>query len=751
MTDSARDSSAGATFLHRRAWLQWAAAASCGALAGRYYAAPQVEHHTAPQMSALNRYPRMVHQWYVDQVRLAQASKLQRMEQLRSKRDAEAYIASIKRRIRSCFGANPKRTPLNARVTGTVQREAYRIEKVVFDSRPGFSVAANLYIPSRRPGLMPGVVGTCGHSTSGKATEACQSFAQGLARLGYVCLIFDPIGQGERLQYVNAHLNSYVGEGVDEHLQAGNQQFLVGDFLGMWRVWDGIRALDYLLTRPEVDKQHVGITGHSGGGTATTWSCGLEPRWTMAAPNCFVTTCLHNLENELPADTEQCPPMALALGLDHDDFIAVMAPKPVILLAKERDFFDIRGTEEAFGRLKHLYRLLGKEENIQMFTGRASHEYSQENREAMYRWFNRATHVSDALVEPEITIEKEETLWCTPRGQVAALPTNKMIFQFTGEKAAQLEKTRGNRSGQALAQRLTDVLSLPADCIPRSFNVTRGRSEQEPREHGQKARKRDHGAESDQPRLSQASGEPRSAIPSYSIWRYLGDRGYPGDHAIAYAVQTEPGIDAIVYRLTDQPWYSRPPQSGKRAILYVAHLSSDDELRDESLIRGAIAAEPTTPLYTCDVRGIGESMPRTIRPDSFHDPYGSDYFYAIHGLMLDRPYLGRQTYDVLRVLDWLQSLGHDQIHLIGRGRGAFSATFAAILSPAVRQVTLKNALSSYGAVAKSEHYHWPLAMLPPNVLAHFDLPDCYRELESKQLHQIDPWGPLAGMKQSVSD
>ena len=117
------------------------------------------------------------------------------------------------------------------------------------------------------------------------------------------------------------------GTGTREHLYAGNQQSLVGEFVGTWRAWDGIRALDYLLTREEVDRRHLGVTGNSGGGTMTTWLCGVEQRWTMAAPSCFVTSFRRNLENELPADTEQCPPRALALGLDHEDFLAAMAPK----------------------------------------------------------------------------------------------------------------------------------------------------------------------------------------------------------------------------------------------------------------------------------------------------------------------------------------------------------------------------------------------------------------------------------------
>ncbi|MFL5330458.1 MAG: alpha/beta hydrolase family protein [Gemmataceae bacterium] len=281
---------------------------------------------------------------------------------------------------------------------------------MIFESRPNFPVTANLYLPKDRKLPLPGVVGTCGHSDNGKAESAYQSFAQGLARQGYVCLIIDPICQGERLQYVDEKRRPRRGAGVSEHLYAGNQEFLVGEFFGAWRAWDGIRALDYLLARPEVDPKQVGVTGNSGDGTMTTWLCGVEQRWTMAAPSCFVTTFRRNMENELPGDTEQCPPRALALGLDHSDFIAALAPKPVALLGQEKDFFDGRGLEESYERLKQLYRLLGAEQNISLFIGPTYHGYSQENREAMYKWFNHITKVSAAAVEPPLTIEKDETL-----------------------------------------------------------------------------------------------------------------------------------------------------------------------------------------------------------------------------------------------------------------------------------------------------------------------------------------------------
>lgn len=648
-------------------------------------------------LTPLNRFPRMVQEYFVDQVRAAEAKSLAAKRALQSRADAEAYVRAVQAKIRMCFGPEPERTPLNPRITGVVERDAYRIEKVIFDSRPGFPVTANLYLPANCSQPVPGVIGTCGHSTNGKAETAYQSFCQGLARQGYACLIYDPIGQGERLQYVNEDLKPRFGAGVTEHLIAGNQQFLVGEFLGMWRAWDGIRALDYLLSRPEVDPQRIGVTGNSGGGTMTTWLCGVEQRWTMAAPSCFVTTFRRNMENELPADTEQCPPLALALGLDHDDFLAALAPKPIIILGKERDYFDARGVEEAHARLSRLYQLLDAPDNIALFIGPTTHGYTQENREAMYRWFNRVTKVSDATAEPPLTLEEDEVLWCTPKGQVAELGA-RTVFQFTRDKSQQLSAARGEVTGEALTRAVSDVLKLPA----------------------------------------------RSGPPDYRILRYLRARRYPLPHAIAYAVETEPGIQTLVYRLSQEAWVSRPPRTGGRALLYVAHLSSDAELRDEPLVREVLQAEPDTPLFTCDVRGIGESQPETCGVNTFHNRYGSDYFYAIHSLMLDRPYLGQKTHDVLSVLDWLTALGHSEVHLVAKGWGALAGALASVLHPAVRQVTLKHALTSYRDVAETEDYAWPLAALLPNVLAQFDLPDCYRALATKGLRIVEPWGAAAG-------
>jgi len=687
------------SYSSRRAFLQATTASAFGAVIAQHWWMSEVVAQAAKpapeKRTPLNRFPRMMQEYYVDRMRTFQQTRIDRLAALKTKADAEEYVKSCQTRIRTCLGPHPEKTPLNAQVTAIHKRDGYRIENVIFESRPGFPVTANLYVPTNVEGRRPAVVGTCGHTHNGKAEEVYQAFSQGLVRQGYVCLIFDPIGQGERLQYVDEHLKSHVGVGVREHLKAGNQQFLVDESFSMWRAWDGVRALDYLLTRDEVDPNQIGVTGNSGGGTDTTLLCGVEQRWAMAAPSCYVASLVRNLENELPTDTEQCPPKALAMGLDHEDFLAALAPKPIIILAKEKDFFDVRGTEEAYGRLKRLYQLLGVEKNISLFIGPTFHGYTQENREAMYTWFNRATGTDSPKGEPMLTIEDDATLQCTATGQVSSMGA-KTVQDFTRQKAAELAKQRGDIPPGQLMQILKDWI-----------------------------------------------GDRWSdAVPKYRILRIGSGRDFALKYFLTYVVETEPGIQAVVYRLYPERHYSRPPRDSKRAILYVSHDSADAELRDNEALQKLIADNPDTPMYTVDVRGMGESRPNTAETDSYSAAYGCDYMYAIHGVMFDDSYSRQRTGDLLSVLNWLKSVGHEQVHLFANGWGSISGTFAATLHPIVTQVTLQNVLTSFTELAQAEDYDWPLSSMIPGILNRFDLPDCYRSLQSKGLVQLTPAGPI---------
>lgn len=647
-----------------------------------------------PSIETLNRYPRALHDFYIRRVRELEKEANQRRASLKTKSDAERYIAEVQEKISRCFGQWPEKTPLNPQITRIHEREGYRIENVIFESRSDFPVTANLYIPTAKKGPYPGVVAPCGHSPNGKAARSYQSFAQGLVKQGYVVLIFDPMGQGERIQHLKEDLTPRFGIATQEHTYVGNRLILVDENLPAWFAWDGIRALDYLITRPEVDTRHLGVTGNSGGGTQTTWLCAAESRFTMAAPSCFVTTLRRNIENELSQDSEQYPWHMLALGLDHSDFIAAMAPRPVRILGQEHDYFDARGFEEAAGRLNELYQLLGVEENFSSFLGPDPHGYSQPNREAMYGWFNQITGSSTGSREPELQLENDETLRCTDTGHATTAKTA-TIFTIGREKSRKLAASRPRLDGAALRQAITNTLRIP----------------------------------------------DRSDIADYRILRPSPNRRYPLNGGAHYVLETEPGIPIVVTRVSPGSMVSRPPKGLKKALLYIPHRSSDSELRSDPWLEELIRKDPkSTATFACDLRGVGESKPSISGP-KFHSTGGTDYFHAGIGLMLDRPMPGQRTFDLLRVLDWLESLGHKEIHLVARGEGTIPATFAAVLHDSVTQVTLRHGLNSYAEIAETETYRWPLSSLVPGILARFDLPDCYNALEAKSLEFIEPAGP----------
>lgn len=639
-------------------------------------------------MEPLNRFPQMMQEYLIAKVRAAEVEADARKRQIRTKAHALAYQEELREKVRRIFGPFPKRTPLNARTTGVLERPGYRMEKIIFESRPQFPVTANLYIPDTSGLPAPCVLAACGHSYNGKAEEKYQSFCQGLVKKGYVVLIYDPIGQGERLQYPDGRGGSRYGVGVGEHIHAANQQLLIGEFFGTWRVWDGIRALDYLLSRPEVDRTHIGVTGNSGGGTLTTLLVANDDRFTMAAPGCYVTTFRRNAENELPADSEQIPPGLLALGMDIDDLLALHAPKPLILLTQEKDYFDQRGSVEVFQRLQRLYRLLGKPENLAMITGPEGHGYGKPLREAMYGFFNRACGREEDSQEPPLQIEPDELLYATETGQVADLSV-RTVFSFTRQTAAALASERKPLEGDELRRELARLLALPK----------------------------------------------RSGAPEFRILRPWGKRGYPRSHAATYAVETEPHAWAILTMLSDEPFASRPPR-GTDTTLYVSHKSADAELRDNVFTRELVAHSER--FFALDVRGVGDSQPNTCGENMVDHPYGSDYFYSSYGILFSEPYVGRRTHDVLAVLDLLADYGYERVHLAALGFGTLPALFAAVLDDRVHQVTLKNALSSYQEVAEDEDFAWPLSSLLPNVLKTLDLPDCYRALQDKHLRLIEP-------------
>ena len=341
-----------------------------------------------------------------------------RREGLKASLASRGTILQRQKRLRDDFremiGPLPEKTPLNAKVVGCVDCDDYRIEKVIYESRPGHHVTANLYLPTQGRPPYPGVLVPCGHSANGKAAEAYQSASILLAKNGLVALIFDPIGQGERLQLLDAPRN-----GTTTHTLLGLGALLVGVNTGNYRLWDGIRSLDYLAGRPEVDPKRLGCTGNSGGGTMTTWLMAADDRIDVAAPSCFVTSLERMLAIRPPPDCEQLWPGQGARGIEHTDFITMRAPKPTRILAAEKDFFPFDGTQEAYREAADVYGVLGQPDRVDLFSYDDGHGFSQPRRQAAVQWMCRwFFNDPSEIVELEHTLQEDTDLQVTRTGQV---------------------------------------------------------------------------------------------------------------------------------------------------------------------------------------------------------------------------------------------------------------------------------------------------------------------------------------------
>src|SRR5262249_18012892 len=159
------------------------------------------------------------------------------------------------------------------------ERSGYRVEKVVYESQPRLHVPALLYVPAAGTPPYPGILFQMGHTLNGKAGDSYQRCCQGLAKLGFLVLAFDPMGQGGRVYYPNdSGTRTRLASSDDEHTVPGRQMLLVGDNATRLQVWDAVRSLDYLAAHPLVDPKRLGSTGQSGGGTLTMLLAAVDDR-----------------------------------------------------------------------------------------------------------------------------------------------------------------------------------------------------------------------------------------------------------------------------------------------------------------------------------------------------------------------------------------------------------------------------------------------------------------------------------------
>src|SRR4051812_8137054 len=418
----------------RRRFLEITSALGGAAAFGRSTGLAQqaVERQGAPgvqlnvDVAALPDYSRDLERYLIRLSNDARDRRKQIMNAISTREQVLARQKSVVTELWKMLGGPLDRTPLNPRVVGTIERPGYRIERVVFESRPRLYVTANLYVPAGA-GRHPAILGPLGHSVNGKAWPSYQKLFSNLARKGYVVLAYDPFGQGERIEYPGSHPGqSAIGGGTSEHEYAGRRLILLGANFSLFRVWDGIRGIDFLLTRAEVDPERIGCCGQSGGGTLTQFLAALDSRIRVAVVSEGNTENVAQADVEPPGsadDAEQNVVPALSYGIDRADLLYAFAPKPLLMTITLHDAGHTYSPEyvassfDLVEEYKRAYRLLGADDRLSLQVTTAQHGYVYELRRSTYAWFNRWFEMTNAGDDEQSqAIETDETLFVTPTG-----------------------------------------------------------------------------------------------------------------------------------------------------------------------------------------------------------------------------------------------------------------------------------------------------------------------------------------------
>ncbi len=357
------------------------------------------------------------------------------------------YQADCRELFLPCIGGMPERHPVCAQVTGVTQHEGFSIERVVLSPRPGAYATANVYVPHGRTAPGPAVLLVVGHTDAGKADPEYQCVAQTLAHAGFVTIVPDPYGEGERFEhYVPGMAYQPIQGCSGEHDLMDWKAKLTGQSLARYFIQDGLAALDYLVSRPDVDAGRVALTGHSGGGTQTILlMLAAGERFACAAPCAYVTDHKAMMDCGVDPDNEMMWPGSIAAGLDYADMMAGMCPKPVLALTLQHDFFPREGVGRTLGELRSLWERVGSDTPPEVFTAESGHAYTAACAKAAARFFSKHLMGQEADLSSFVfRALPAEALRCTPEGQViTAYPGMRTIHD---EVCSRLDALLAHRS-----------------------------------------------------------------------------------------------------------------------------------------------------------------------------------------------------------------------------------------------------------------------------------------------------------------
>src|SRR6185312_12121456 len=382
--------------------------------------------------------------WHQDQLRQA------RWSQVKTPDDLLRLRSELRNSVLEMIGGLPtEKTDLHATITGRIAGNGFHIEKLIYQSIPGYYVTALVYVPENNDKVHPAILVAAGHSQNGKIHY--QDLCQRLVQRGYLVISWDPVGQGERSQFWDAKAKkSRYNLICAEHAVMGNRAYLAGTSLARWEVWDGMRAVDYLLTRPDVDSQRINLTGTSGGGFQTALLGALDERIKVVIPSCYITALPMRIENRIFADPDSDPEQDLfgfiSRGVDHAGLLLMMYPRPVMVATATLDFFPIQGAHKSYAEVRTFYDRFGHADRISLAESYNPHQYSLKNQEAALNFLDRFNNMPLQHGLPSVTIFPDADLHVTKSGQVsvdypAARPLTSLIAEYSTAHRPPVQKT----------------------------------------------------------------------------------------------------------------------------------------------------------------------------------------------------------------------------------------------------------------------------------------------------------------------
>jgi len=572
------------------------------------------------------------------------------IEKLKTKSDWEKRQAFVKDKLLKLVGPFPEKTPLNVSITDVLHQDGFRVEKIIYESMPGFYVTGCLFIPENIDGKAPAVLNVIGHNQESFRAELYQKVYLNLVKKGIIVLAIDPIGQGEHVQYFDPGINfSSIGYTVIEHCYLGNQCFMSGVSPGRYFIWDGIRGIDYLLTRDDVDPERIGVTGFSGGGTVSSYIAAFDDRVKVSVPCSWSTASRRQLETKGVQDAETIFVHGLAEGITFEDLIEVRAPKPTLLTFVSRDqYLSIQGARESYQEAKKTYASLGYEDNLDLVEDDYEHWMTPRIRLKMYEFFMKHFNLPGDPAEEEVNIISAADLRVTSTGQISTSLGGDMVYDVNKGETEELIKN--------LEESRNDIVKHLSGVVVKAKEIS------------------GYAVSEDEKNVSFFNG--RYQRDGYTVGKYAIKGG--GNYVIPLLLFVPDGISEKQPALV----YLHP--EGKAAEAYPG-----GEI--EKLVKKGYIVAAT------DVLGIGETKNTATRP------IGPGYTTVLIG----RSMVGIQAGDIVRTVAYLKSRDDVDNHKVGAlaaGSTCLPMIHAVAFDSSIDNVTLLGSPISYHSIVMNRFY-----------------------------------------------